>query len=569
MAPADHSWGKNDRNGRRDDQLDWSDSNLTDEGLERKTSSVLPKVFDRMWTDDGTAECTLSISGNQLQGPSALASTLSKFRKNHVRVTVLRLHKNQLGDEAMQTLAEHIEHAADDGQPLMELHLSDNRISEVGLRALIKAANSVAQRTGAYKGKRGKGSDGKEDRRHAALWLRAENQKPAIADSQGLLDRLAAEGIQVCLLPSKDWPPAGKGKLPKPDAVVHMHHSFVRPDRRANGEWEDREEKGKSGHGKGGDEEWRTSEKGKPKGKSSSWDDWHGGQGSAKGWKSYSSGHGKGKGWSDSKGDSKGDRGESAESWRDEGSSKGWRNMWWTERRSQDSWKGWGRWNAWDDADREGGDGRGRQRHPAVPPGHFHQWPQDEQDADYGGVMHPGFIGDITGSRWLACAAQGVHKKIRDCQVLDMLKRSLNPAQVPDQEWQCIAEMGAQHLAQACMQRSSVVVGSFATMVPLQELNCTCVGQVGLAAIFRHLELGSLLAPDSIGNDRDDVRCASIIAAVYGELLDSPTDGESAARENARTAAQWAVLDFAFLLGATRLSFGSSSVSAGENMPGD
>lgn len=187
--------------------------------------------------------------------------------------------------------------------------------------------------------------------------------------------------------------------------------------------------------------------------------------------------------------------------------------------------------------------------------------------------MHPGFIGDITGSRWLAVAAKGVHKKLKDCQAMDMLKRSLSPTSVPEHEWQYIAEVGAQNIAQACMQRSSVIVGSFAAMGSLQELNCACVGQVGLAAIFRHLELGRLFAHDTRADDRDDVRCASIVAAIYGELLDAPLEGESAARENSRMAAQWALLDFVFLLGATRLSFGVSSVPMADeyrdSMPGD
>lgn len=171
-------------------------------------------------------------------------------------------------------------------------------------------------------------------------------------------------------------------------------------------------------------------------------------------------------------------------------------------------------------------------------------------------MMQPGLIGDIAGSPWLASAASGVKKKIEDCKKLNMLKRCLNPSKVSEEEWLRIAEMGARGLAKASMQRSSVVVGSCVAMSGLQELNCTCVGQVGLAAVFRHVELHGLLPASFAHEEQDDVGCASIIAALYGELLDTPVEGESAARENARTVAEWALLDFIFLLGVTRITFG-------------
>jgi hypothetical protein len=137
--------------------------------------------------------------------------------------------------------------------------------------------------------------------------------------------------------------------------------------------------------------------------------------------------------------------------------------------------------------------------------------------------------------------------------MLDMLKRSLNPGRVDDQEWLQVAAMGAQGMAAACMQRSSVVVGSFVLVDGLQELNCTCVGQAGLAIAFQHLQLHRMFPPDFV---QDDHKCASIVAAIYGDLIDIPMEGESSARENARRVADWALLDFLFLLGVTRLSFG-------------
>jgi len=140
-----------------------------------------------------------------------------------------------------------------------------------------------------------------------------------------------------------------------------------------------------------------------------------------------------------------------------------------------------------------------------------------------------------------------------------MLKLSLDPSTAPEDDWTRIAELGARRLAAACMQRSSVLVGSFVAKGGLRELNCTSVGEVGLAAVFRHLELHRLLPPDLRHDDRDDIKCASIVAAVYGELFDAPIEGESAARENARAVAEWALLDFVFLLGVTRISCGFTS----------
>merc|ERR1711971_1003762 len=178
--------------------------------------------------------------------------------------------------------------------------------------------------------------------------------------------------------------------------------------------------------------------------------------------------------------------------------------------------------------------------------------------------MQPGFIGDIAGSPWLQSASTQVYKKVKDCQKLDMLKRSLNPGKVDDLEYQRVALLGAQGMAAACLQRSSVVVGSFVPLEQLQEINCACAGQVGLAAVFRHLQLHQIVSPSVVQDDRDDHKCASIVCAIYGDIIDAPMEGESAARENARRVADWALLDFIFLLGITRLSFGFQTGTPGD-----
>jgi len=65
-------------------------------------------------------------------------------------------------------------------------------------------------------------------------------------------------------------------------------------------------------------------------------------------------------------------------------------------------------------------------------------------------------------------------------------------------------------------------------------------------------------------DDIDEVKCASIVSAIYGELLELPGEGESQACQNGRRVAEWALLDFIFMLGLTRISFGFSPISPGD-----
>jgi len=102
----------------------------------------------------------------------------------------------------------------------------------------------------------------------------------------------------------------------------------------------------------------------------------------------------------------------------------------------------------------------------------------------------------------------------------------------------------------------------------LQELTACCTGQIGLAVAFRHLQLRRLFPPTIMQDDRDDRKCASVLAAIFGELIDAPLDGESPARENARQLAQWAVLDYIWFLGAAKLA-GGPSPAAGGAAPSD
>lgn len=226
------------------------------------------------------------------------------------------------------------------------------------------------------------------------------------------------------------------------------------------------------------------------------------------------------------------------------------------QRQNEDGWRG--------RAERSDQD---RRRPSKQEQDHRSRWEQDRADSDESG--HHGNEqtkaqvqewqqepSDITDSPWLSHAATDVYQKIKECQFLDMLKRSLSPGSVPEHDWQQLALYGSTSISHRCMQRSLVVVGSFANSDSLQQLNCTCSAQVGLATVFQHLQLRRLLPPQFTQDEKDEVKSASILACIYGELLDPPADGESAARENARRVAEWALLDFIFLLGVTRMCFG-------------
>merc|ERR1711974_228258 len=85
------------------------------------------------------------------------------------------------------------------------------------------------------------------------------------------------------------------------------------------------------------------------------------------------------------------------------------------------------------------------------------------------------------------------------------------------------------------------------------EMSTTCAGEYSLAVVFRQLRIGPLFSLGPLQDEENDSQCASCLAAVYGELVDAPLSGESTHKENARKVAEWALLDFIFLMGAGRL----------------
>lgn len=671
MAPGGFSV-RTDRTGRRDRgggvsevaTLDWSDCELTDELLEQRVGNELPDLLARLRPEEGcTAECAVNLAGNELRGRRPLGALLQNFRDAEVRVTCLRLHRNHLKDEALDALIEHI--GASSSQPLAEIHLSDNHLTEVGIQSLIQAAF--------------RGHDG---RRGRALWLRAENQRPPLSNPRGVLDSLAAEGMSVCLLPSKEFQVPGKGR---PEVPVHLHHAFVpKTDQRWNaGLW-------MQGKGQGNPEgQGNYSASSSAGGKMSSRGEWMRGQergskdrGGYKGqqalgqqqrWPSLSQpsssqhhgskggggggGHERAKGKESRRPDVPREQREASRPWpqhhsgpagasaaahppqpppppREQRSeaqtsrlkeisgastvltnasgSPAWEE--WDESSNVEDWEE-NRQNAWEEwppppeaPPHEEEDIR--QQEEAPQPSQSSQtgswdecvqltgqqqwqnscdWEQQQQQqqpieaypaAGYQpctwlaqpGVSplpngpslpsgHPGHgavnshpsCPSNSGSAWLLRAAESVRSKINECKRLGMLRRSLNPGETTDGEWMRIAHLGAHHLVQQCTQRASVVVGSFVEEDGMQEVIFACAGEGALAAAFRQLRLSRLITSTHVHNEQDDNQCASLVSAIFGELLDVPQRGESEHRWTARKMAEWALLDAVFILGSARL----------------
>ena len=191
-----------------------------DAELEGTAIHELDKLLARLPSSPaGAVECAVDLAENSLSQAEPLAKMLQSLREASLHVTTLRLHKNRYDDSAAETLAEHIREAADQGQPLMQLHLSNNSLSEAGLWLLIEAAHrskGYPRSTDCAKLK----SLGADSGRRV-LWLRAENQDPPIARPRDFLDACSSSGMPVCVLAD------GSGQKPPVDAVVQMHEYFL------------------------------------------------------------------------------------------------------------------------------------------------------------------------------------------------------------------------------------------------------------------------------------------------------------------------------------------------------
>eukprot|EP00929_Paragymnodinium_shiwhaense_P085632 TRINITY_DN4604_c0_g1_i1.p1 TRINITY_DN4604_c0_g1~~TRINITY_DN4604_c0_g1_i1.p1 ORF type:complete len:584 (-),score=144.98 TRINITY_DN4604_c0_g1_i1:347-2098(-) len=194
--------------------VEWADSELTDETLEKFARERLPELLVKI--PKGRAiECMVNFSGNQLRAGEPLGHVLGLLRDAGVHITALRLHKNRFGDKAAFVMAQHMMEAAKLKKPLMQLHLSGNELSEAGIRELVVAATTC----NAYPRQDAtplKSLGAPQQQNARALWLRIERQKHPPSDPEGFLRHLATEGFPVHW--SQGNPPA--------EAKVQVHFSF-------------------------------------------------------------------------------------------------------------------------------------------------------------------------------------------------------------------------------------------------------------------------------------------------------------------------------------------------------
>merc|ERR1740121_1382214 len=129
---------------------------------------------------------------------------------------------------------------------------------------------------------------------------------------------------------------------------------------------------------------------------------------------------------------------------------------------------------------------------------------------------------DGPATAWLNGAAESVRWKVKACKNLGLLSRSLNPSVGSEADWQAVANLGARSIAQHCTQRASVVVGSFVEEAGIYELSGACASESGLGAAFRQLKLAPLFPQGTPQDEQNDQQCASLLAAIFGELMDAP-----------------------------------------------
>lgn len=534
--------------------VDWSDGGYSDQQLIQRVEKCLPELFERLHVEDGSAECSVNLSGNKLRGAAPIASILRSLRENQVQVTTIRLHKNQFTDDAMSALVEHIDRAASDNRPLTELHLSDNRLTEDGIRSLVKAAH----RCKAYS--KGDAPPPRNGGRVRSFWLRTENQQPPVPDPHGVLERLAADGYSVCLLPSKEYQPQGASARKSLEAPVHMHHAFApRSELRASPE-----------------PAWGKGEAGWRKGEATSSRDWW-----AEGGKGKDGKDGKGKGYAPAKGKgyekgSSYEKGGKGKDWDWDGQGQGQGQDWdrwgydWDDdgdddyggrsrRRGEDSptGRGGGKGGPADHASRAAMIARERERLGGRPiprdPASAGSPPRRYGQGDPQAVQNPFQLSPYSsGSVWLLQACDSVRLKVKACKQMGVLRTSLNPTTAPEEDWRRLSRIGLQCITRTCAQRASVFVGSFLEEGGLHELSYACSCEASLAFAFRQLRLVAFFPIEVIQDEWNDSQCASLFAAVFGEIVDLP-GGESNAIVNARTVAEWALLDFLFFLASSQV----------------
>lgn len=167
---------------------------------------------------DPTVELVLELdaSENDLsdEAGAILVSGLQDFgkrRQGHVRLRVLKLHKNQVGDATCQKIASLVWHQK---QAVEEIHLSHNEIRQKGMAALLVALALHPPK--AYP----RAAPGEE----VPCWVRLEHNQ--VSHAEYLLNLLSQDPtkLRTCLAPRRDRGPSCTSfRCQAVENVAHVH----------------------------------------------------------------------------------------------------------------------------------------------------------------------------------------------------------------------------------------------------------------------------------------------------------------------------------------------------------
>eukprot|EP00747_Dinoflagellata_sp_TGD_P061171 gnl/TRDRNA2_/TRDRNA2_152396_c0_seq10.p1 gnl/TRDRNA2_/TRDRNA2_152396_c0~~gnl/TRDRNA2_/TRDRNA2_152396_c0_seq10.p1 ORF type:complete len:609 (-),score=138.64 gnl/TRDRNA2_/TRDRNA2_152396_c0_seq10:365-2191(-) len=574
------AWPKNSVVQKADGTVavEWSDADLTDTTLEQFVAIRLSLLLGKLPKSGKPVECCVNLSGNQLRRPEPIAQLLAKLREANVHLTALRLHKNNLTDEVAEVLAEHICEAATQTRPLMQLHLSDNELTHRGVGALIEATHDCE----AYPRPENAGplrSLGAADSRRRALWLRCEMQRPPVYDPAGLLQLCESGGYPVCVLKSKE-------ERPPPTAVVQMPYSFAHPpESKGKGKDADSFPKGK-GRGKteAGERDGQQNRKdGVEKGKTLEARDK--GKGNTKGVTGAAVGStaGESMAWLKDQRQQGGRAGEEFEA--------AWKR-WCTEHRLNEMTKSmrvesiaefrqsWG-----------AGEANAAAAGPSTSSAACASTKQETCDEDAAPENSTVSAAEVSGGNdssdseemlvgsaqaaelevkdseptsgdsWLNRAASTVRRKIEVAK----LETALRPERTAGSEWQRLVRTGFQAMEHGVSQRARLAAGSFLDEEGITELVEECSGRFAMAAAYRSLHLGPLLAGG--GSDGDHWQCTGALPAILGELLGEQGNDGAGVGDDANAIAARAIQDFVFLSSFARLCGGNDQAPKRDPLP--
>jgi hypothetical protein len=188
--------------------------NLTDQGME-EWGHFMDKEMEKRFGDkrpQSLTASTLNFSRNDL-GNAGIKQVVTYLTKRNIGVQMLKLFKNNIEDEGAYAIGQLIAHSH---EPVHEVHLSHNRISETGACSVLE---SIARsRRYPYHGSTGR----RDSRGLTPVWLRFEHN---CVNWSAIEHRLDQSKVRWCVAESRDgWSP--KDQAP----MLCMHTSYRNQD---------------------------------------------------------------------------------------------------------------------------------------------------------------------------------------------------------------------------------------------------------------------------------------------------------------------------------------------------